>query len=156
MLKDLFILRLKGTGFFHEKDRKIIHTVCSVFLAIIFAFWGIKAIGFAFRDRELTMENYGQYVKIYPSIGGNSTPSGYVSNYGFSFECKKRTISDLQVELIVIFSDYKSKEVLFEKTEIIDFDKLEKGRMCYREVLSVENLSYDLTYTLVSISGEVA
>ena len=27
MLKDLFIPRLKGTGFFHEKDRKIIHNL---------------------------------------------------------------------------------------------------------------------------------
>jgi hypothetical protein len=145
----------KGTGGFHEKDRKAIRDICTLFLAIVIAFWGLKTVEYVFRDRKLTSENYSQYVRIMPVHGGQSTYNGSIYNYGFQFECLKRTVSDLKIEMTVIFKTW-SGEVVSQETKTFEIDKLEKGKMQSRNVLSDVSVDYNLTYTLISISGEVA
>ncbi len=142
----------KGTGGFHEKDRKAIRGVCTLFLAIVIAFWGIQAIGYVFRGRKLTLENYENYLTIWPSQGGYTTWDGAVHNYGVQIECKKRSVTDLKIEMIAVFKTW-SGEFVFDKNVVLEIDELKKKKMFYYEVLSDVSESYSVTYEVISISG---
>lgn len=142
----------KGTGGFHEKDRKAIRSVCTLFLAIVVAFWGIKAVGYVFRERKLTLKNYENHLTIWPSQGGYSTWGGSVFNYGVLIECKNQSVTDLKIEMTAVFKTW-SGEFVFDKKVVLEIDELEKRKNYYYEVLSDVSESYTVTYEVISISG---
>ena len=71
---------------FAEKDRKALLVVCSFFLVIVFLCWGNMFWKHVNRERQLTLENYHDYVNVYVD---RSTSNKHELEYYLVVESKK-------------------------------------------------------------------
>lgn len=140
---------------FTSSERKIVYTICCIFISIIFVFWAFKGVAYITRDKELDLNNYEQYVKVSSFHSGKSVDGGSSFDIGLQFECLDRTVTNLYIELEITFEEW-SGEFVSAETVTVSFDKLEKGKM--RSYTVKENLTrdYSCSYEVISISGDLA
>ncbi len=133
------------------KERKIIAVVCVIFLLLLALFRGAQVGSFLFRDRELTLTNYKDYLQIRVV-----TPTAMVTNpqdYDIVVTAKK-TISSAELDLNVLYrydlldTEESSREVR------ITIEGLPKGES-YTYSIHFEKIAFCRTAQVVAITGRL-
>ena len=126
---------------FHSFERKIGYWIC-IFFLLFLSIYGIKgAIEYANRPRELTLENYRQYIEVDFSYDSNTNPKGVC----FIVRAKE-TVLDLKVAIVFSYGKINDRQ---EKTITIVAERLEKGEQVseyaekeYSEILNSYSVEF--------------
>ncbi|MBQ4053501.1 MAG: hypothetical protein IJD33_04095 [Clostridia bacterium] len=136
---------------FAASDRKALFCVFSIFLVIIFVCWGFMLWKHITRERDLTLDNYREYVSV--SVDREVLNGQEV---GVSLVVRgKKDVSDFEIVVEVDIQSYygngEKKTQAFE----IKRDRLYKGVETKEFIVKEIGFSNKYTIRVISISGRL-
>ncbi len=132
------------------KERKIITVLCVIFLVLLCIFRGSQLGGYLGRDRNLTVENYADYLQIRVMPQTNTNPK----DYDILITAKK-TISTAEIQLNVLyFYDLIEIEELPREAHIKIDGGLPKGET-YTYSVHFETIVFCNRVQVVEITGRL-
>ena len=134
---------------FVESDRKALLVACSFFLVIILICWVGMFWKYVNREREVTLENYHDYVNVYI---GKDTSNGYELEYSLVVEGRK-DISDFKIVVEIQSQSIMGNESQIKTVEI-KRDRLYKN-IEIKQFITKQTAYYDCSINVLSISGRL-
>ena len=148
-----------GSNGFSDGERKFGFVLCSLMIALMLLINATSLISFLTRPRELTLDNYGQFLEL-DVVGQNSLQ---VDKYEVRLSRKKNgyDIQDLNItveikfERIPIFENYSQADKLVFKQVSFSKELLSEGEMLTATV-TLPAFGYDdRQITVISVSGDM-
>ncbi|MFQ7077458.1 MAG: helix-turn-helix domain-containing protein [Christensenellaceae bacterium] len=141
-----------GQNGFSAWERKFGYILCSAFIVILLLIRISGLIGYINRDREVTTENYTEYV----GVSVNSISSFNPQEYDLSVTAKKR-ITNFEMTVEVFFHNpfnglYGKDSEDISKTVNFSIAVIESGETV-TERITLEKIMFDRRFEVISVSG---
>ncbi len=140
-----------GENGYIRQERKIVYLLCSFFLVFL-AFARFSQLGgYLSRDRELTLQNYNDYV----NVNIYSTTVSNPQSYEIVVKAKKAIVS-AKLDVTVFYFKYGDDFTDPAKTKQVSFsvDSLPKGDT-YSYVIHFETIVFCQNVRVVAIEGRL-
>ena len=136
---------------FATSDRKALFCVFSIFLVMVFACWGFMFWKYVTRERDLTLENYREYVSV--SVDRDVLNGQEVS--ALLVVRGKKDVSDFEIVIEVDIQSYYGKGE--KKTQAFELkrDKLYKDVAIQEFIMKEVGFASKYTIRVISISGRL-
>ena len=141
-----------GQNGFSAWERKFGYILCSAFIVILLLIRISGLIGYINRDREVTTENYTEYV----GVSVNSISSFNPQEYDLTVTAKKR-ITNFEMTVEVFFHNpfkglYGKDSEDISKTVNFSIAVIESGETV-TERITLEKIMFDRRFEVISVSG---
>lgn len=136
---------------FATSDRKALFCVFSIFLVMVFACWSFMFWKYITRERDLTLENYREYVSV--SVDRDVLNGQEVS--ALLVVRGKKDVSDFEIVVEVDIQSYYGKGE--KKTQAFELkrDKLYKDVAIQEFIMKEVGFASKYTIRVISISGRL-
>ena len=136
---------------FATSDRKALFCVFSIFLVMVFACWSFMVWKYITRERDLTLENYREYVSV--SVDRDVLNGQEVS--ALLLVRGKKDVSDFEIVVEVDIQSYYGKGE--KKTQAFELkrDKLYKDVAIQEFIMKEVGFASKYTIRVISISGRL-
>lgn len=137
---------------FATSDRKALFCVFSIFLVMVFACWGFMFWKYVTRERDLTLENYREYVSV--SVDRDVLNGQEVS--ALLVVRGKKDISDFEIVVEVDIQCYYATDGA-KKTQAFELkrDRLYKDVAIQEFIMKEVGFASKYTIRVISISGRL-
>lgn len=132
-----------GNGY-TPAERKFGYTLFVLFAVIMLVSLSFQFFGWVGRPRELTAENYGNYLEIDVIPATNSNPDEYIVRV-----TAKQDISDLSITLEIRFWTFVGDDF----TEQVTLSGSPKKNDTIEQSVALDDFAFERGYILVSVKG---
>lgn len=141
-----------GENGFSDGERRFGKVLCICFILLVLMIQGIRFFGYLNRDRELTLENYREYIEI--SVYATGGQNGFVTNpdeYTVKITAKK-DIGEFSVVVEANFRSIQHEDIV--RTVNIGGESLSEGNAA-EETLSFDTVVMETGYEVISVEGKL-
>lgn len=144
-----------GENGFSRGERRFGKILCICFIVVVLIIQLTRLFGYLNRDRELTLENYREYIEISVyATDGAASGGAFVSNpdeYAVRITAKE-DIGEFSVAIEVTFSNILYGEIV--RTVNIDGESLSEGNTA-EETLSFDTVVMKTVHKVISVEGKL-
>ncbi len=144
-----------GENGFSHGERRFGKILCICFIVVVLIIQLTRLFGYLNRDRELTLENYREYIEISVyATDGAASGGAFVSNpdeYAVRITAKE-DIGEFSVAIEVTFSNILYGEIV--RTVNIDGESLSEGNTA-EETLSFDTVVMKTVHKVISVEGKL-
>lgn len=141
-----------GENGFSGGERRFGKILCICFIAAVLIIQLTRFFGYLNRDRELTLENYREYIEI--SVYATGGQNGFVTNpdeYAVRITARE-DIGEFSVAIEVTFRNILYEDIV--RTVNIGGESLSKGN-AVEETLSFDTVVMETGYEVISVEGKL-
>ncbi len=147
-----------GKDGFEDKERKFGFILCSIFIALILFINGMNIFTYYTRPRELTKDNYAQFLKIDVVTMSSSNVGVYeirLTRKKNSYDVKNLQIT-IEIEFEKVFENTYQPGEQHESRQVSLTDELFTAEEELKQTVTLPSIMYiERKITVISVSGEM-